>query len=158
MNMSMIFRKATFNFLKLLSLSISAILGIFCGCNGIGPVVMYGMPSADYKVSGSVSSTDQNMPIKGLLVSIADTLNPSRIIDSTKTDSLGRYSLQFSSAPWQNTWHLKAKDVDSVQNGSFAAKDTIISIPETDLKDPSGNWYNGHGEKNVDMKVDRTNP
>jgi putative lipoprotein (rSAM/lipoprotein system) len=162
MNMTMLFRKASFHFLKLLSLSISAILGIFCtfgGCMyGPGPAPMYGMPNADYKISGTVSSADQNLPIRGLLVSIADTLDPLRIIDSTKTDSVGKYSLQFSGAPWENTWHLKAKDIDSVANGSFAAKDTTISIPESDLKEPSGNWYKGHGEKDVDLKVDRTNP
>lgn len=120
-----------------------------------GPAPMYGMPNADYNVSGTVSSADQNMPVKGLLVSIADTLDSSRIIDSTRTDSLGRYSLQFSGDPFGNTWDLRVKDIDSIVNGSFAMKDTIISIPESELKEPSGTWYKGHGEKAVDLKVNR---
>jgi putative lipoprotein (rSAM/lipoprotein system) len=122
-----------------------------------GPAPMYGMPNADYKVSGTVLSADQNLPIKGLSISIRDTMNTSGIIDSTETDSLGRYSMQFSGFPRENTWDLKVKDIDSIENGSFITKDTIISIPESDLQEPSGNWYKGHGEKNVDLKVDRTN-
>jgi putative lipoprotein (rSAM/lipoprotein system) len=156
MSISKIYQKVIFRVLKLLSLSISAILGIFCTFGGCmnGPAPMYGMPNADYKVSGTVSSADQDMPIKGLFVSIADTLESPRIFDSTKTDSLGRYSLQ-SSGVLENTWVLQVKDIDLIENGSFAAKDTIISIPESELKEPSGEWYRGHVEKNVDLKVDR---
>ena len=154
--MAKIYHKTVFSFLKVLSLFFSSILGIFFGCV-IGPnTVEYGMPHADYKVSGKVLSADQNLPIKGLFVSITDTLNTSRIIDSTKTDSLGRYSLQ-SLGDGKNTWNLKVEDIDSIENGSFTTKDTIISIPEKDLKEPSGTWYMGHGEKEVDLKVDRNN-
>ncbi len=151
------FRKTTFLILKLLCLPITAILGIFCNFGGCmyGPAPEYGMPHADYKVTGTVFSSDQNMPIKGLLVSIRDTMNTSGTIDSTKTDSLGRYSLQFSGAPWDSTWELKVKDVDSTENGSFIARDTVISISESELKESDGNWYQGHAEKNVDLEVDR---
>jgi putative lipoprotein (rSAM/lipoprotein system) len=154
-----VFQKVTFRFLKLLCLPITAILGIFCSFGGCmyGPAPAYGMPHADYKVSGTVLSSDQNLPIKGLLVSIRDTANTAGIFDSTKTDSLGKYSLQFSRAPWNSTWDLKVKDIDSTENGSFLNKDTIISIPESELREPSGNWYEGHAEKNVDLKIDRLN-
>jgi putative lipoprotein (rSAM/lipoprotein system) len=153
MSAKSIYRKTLVPILRLLSVSIGAILGVFCNLGSTAP--KYGMPNADYKVSGTVSAADQNMPVKGLLVSIADTLNPPRIIDSAKTDSLGNYSLEFSGAPWENTWNLKTRDIDSVENGSFTEKDTVISIPESDLKEPNGNWYLGHGEKVVDVKVGR---
>jgi putative lipoprotein (rSAM/lipoprotein system) len=159
MSFTKIYRKATFRFLKLLSHAIGAVLGIFCTFGGCmyGPAPEYGMPHADYKVSGTIVSSDQNLPIKGLFVSIRDTANVSNIIDSAKTDSLGKYSLQFSHPPWENTWDLKVKDNDSIENGSFKTKDTVVSIPKSDLKEPSGNWNDGHGEKTIDLKVDRNN-
>jgi hypothetical protein len=36
-------------------------------------------------------------------------------------------------------------------------KDTVISLPESDLQGASGRWYQGHGEKVVDMRVERRN-
>jgi putative lipoprotein (rSAM/lipoprotein system) len=146
-----IFRKTTFRFLKLLSLAISALLGVLCNFGG----AMYGMPNAEYKISGTVKDAEQSLPVKGLSVSIRDTMNTSGTIDSTKTDSLGKYSMQFSGAPWRNTWDLKVEDIDSIENGSFTPKDTVISIPESDLQEPNGDWYKGHGEKTVDLKVNR---
>ena len=159
MSIRNVFRKITFRILKLLCLPISAILGIFCNFSGCmyGPAPEYGMPHTDYKVSGTILSSDQNLPVKGLMVSIRDMMNTSGIIDSTKTDSAGRYSLQFSSAPWDSTWELKVKDIDSIENGSFITKDTIISIPESEFIEPSDNWNQGHAEKNIDLWIDRKN-
>ena len=157
MSLSCIYRKTRFRLLKVLSLSISAILGIFfnSGCSKYGAAPEYGMPHADFQVSGTVLSADRKLPIKGLLVTIRDTLNTSGIIDSAKTDSTGKYSLHFSGAPGVNAWELKVEDIDLSVNGLFVSKDTIVSIPESDLQDPSGNWYGGRGEKNVDLKLDR---
>jgi putative lipoprotein (rSAM/lipoprotein system) len=157
MSISRICRKTTFRFLKLLSLSISAVLGVFCNFGGCvyGPAPEYGMPHADYRISGTVLSSDLNLPIEGISVTIRDTLDASGAMDSTGTDSLGRYVLQFSEAPWRNTWRLKAEDTDSFENGTYISKDTVISIPESDLQDGSGSWYEGHGEKTVDFQLDR---
>jgi putative lipoprotein (rSAM/lipoprotein system) len=60
------------------------------------------MPSADYTVSGKVQSFDSGEPIEGILVSIRDTSESSVIMDSIKTDSSGRYYLEFSNAPSDN--------------------------------------------------------
>ncbi len=140
-------------FLKLCSFLLGTMLSMLFGCR-IGPTpIEYGMPHADFKISGTVLSADQNQPIKGLSVTIRDTVYHWRAIDSTKTDSLGRYSLQFCEEPYLNTWNLEFVDVDSTENGSFRSKDTIISIPENELKDPSDSWYKGHAEKIVDKMI-----
>jgi putative lipoprotein (rSAM/lipoprotein system) len=153
------FRKVSSVFFKIVCLPISATLGIFCNFGGCmyGPAPEYGMPSADYKISGTIMSSDQNKPISGLLVSIRDTMQTTGLIDSIKTDSLGRYSLQFIWPLSDYTWKLKVEDIDSTENGSFIAKDTAISISESELKDPDGQWYMGHAEKNIDLKIDRKN-
>ena len=112
------------------------------------------MPYADFKVTGTVLSADQNLPIGGLSVSLRDTMEASGIIDSARTDSLGRYSLVFSEAPWGNVWLLGVKDIDSSKNGLFIGKDSVISKPN--LQGGDGKWYDGHGEKTVDLKMDRS--
>ena len=138
----------------MLSLLVSAIMGIFCssGC-GMNKVA-YGMPHADYKISGTVVSSVHELPIKGLLITMRDTMSSYGNLDSTKSDSLGRSSLERSGYPRDSTWDLSVIDIDSTENGSFASKDTIISIPKSELKDGDAPWYWGHGEKNVDIKLD----
>jgi putative lipoprotein (rSAM/lipoprotein system) len=157
MDLAKIYRKIVFRFLKFLSVSISALLAIFFNFDGCisNTAPEYGVPSADYKISGSVLSSDQLLPIKGLSVSIRDTLTTTATIGTTKTDSLGWYSLQFSAFPRDNIWKLNVEDVDANENGSFMTKDTTISILQRDLKGASGNWYQGHAEKTVDLKLDR---
>jgi putative lipoprotein (rSAM/lipoprotein system) len=102
------------------------------------------VPLSHFKITGTVQSADQSLPVKGLSVSVSDTMNTFINIDSTKTDSLGRYLLNFLNAHRKNMWNLKVKDIDSMENGSFIMKDTIVSIP-------------ADSELNVDLKVDRSN-
>ena len=139
MSIKRLYRKAAFRFLKLLSISISAVLGIFCssGCIMNEATPAYGAQTADYKVSGTVVSSDHNLPIKGLSVSIRDTMNYYGTLDSVETDSLGRFSL----TRYPGTYDLNIKDIDSTENGSFVSKDTLFSITDA--------------EKVVDIKLDK---
>jgi putative lipoprotein (rSAM/lipoprotein system) len=160
---SMNFKKNTtgnvlFRILKLTSLGLSSILGLFCNPGSIGPmygvVAEYGMPWADYKVSGTIHASDTRSVLSGIRVSLKDTTAGSCPIDTVYTDSVGKYAMTFSHAPWNNTWVLHAEDIDSAANGSYSAKDTIITIPDSTLDSASGSWYLGHGEKNVDLDLD----
>ena len=157
MNINKLYRAITLRCLKLLSLIISTLLGIFC--NSISKMNetegAYGMQYADYKVSGTVVSSDQNLAVKGLLIIVRDTMGTYKRLDSTMTDSLGRYSLEFSGPPFDNIWDLNVKDIDSTENGSFFSKDTTISIPESELKGRDAPYYLGHAEKKVDLKLDK---
>jgi putative lipoprotein (rSAM/lipoprotein system) len=157
MKISKTYQKITVWILKVLCSPISATLGVLCNTGGCTstPTPLYGMPSADYTVSGKVQSFDSGEPIEGILVSIRDTSESSVIMDSIKTDSSGRYYLEFSNAPSDNIWYLRAKDIDSTENGLFLTKDTIVSVSESDLKEPGGSWYIGHAEINVDLKIER---
>jgi putative lipoprotein (rSAM/lipoprotein system) len=150
-----------FRFLKLLSISLSFILGLFCNNPNIttpvyGVVAEYGMPWANYKVIGTIHSSDiTHAALRGIKVSLKDTAAGSNAFDSTYTDSLGKYSLNFNTSPWDNTWVLDARDVDGTLNGSYTAKDTTISIPDSSLDSAGtrGTWYRGTGETTVDMNL-----
>jgi len=151
MKINMLYRKVIFRCLQLSSYFVSTILGIICGfgCIKNEIVATYGVQSAHFKVLGTVVSSDQNLPIRGLLITIQNTIRQYDKVDSAKTDSLGRYSIEYlpiSSA--SDTWELNVKDNDLNENGSFASKDTIFSISDSEQK-------SGHAEKTVDIKLDR---
>lgn len=134
----------TFRLLKLLSVAISSILGFFCNFGGTlyGPAPLYGMRAVDFKISGTVRSADQSLPVKGLSVSFRDTANHSNALGSTATDSLGKYSLEIYEAHNRLTGVLSVKDIDSVENGSFIEKDTLITLPA--------------GASTLDLKINRS--
>jgi putative lipoprotein (rSAM/lipoprotein system) len=141
---------------RAVSLLISSILGIFFGCENTVEVE-YGMPHADFKVSGMVQSSDTHQPVKGISILLRDTLwTIEAVRDTTATDSLGKYSFSFMgmSSAGQNTWILQALDIDSGENGSFLPKDTIFSIPDSTLQG-GHDRYQGHGEAVIDLKLDR---
>ena len=148
-----------FRILKLLSLCLSGILGLFCNSNttdSVSHVVAeYGMPWAKYTVSGTIRTSDTRSPINGIRITLRDTTAGSYPFDTVYTDTAGKYSVEFSNAPWYNTWVLHAEDADGSANNEYDAKDTIISIPDTTLDSASGSWYRGHGKKNIDLDLNR---
>jgi putative lipoprotein (rSAM/lipoprotein system) len=152
-----IVEKEAFRSLKLFNFLISSILGLFFGCKTNPVIAAYGVPSAAYKISGTIISSDQNTPVKGLSVSIRDTAHSTWILDSAKTDSSGKYTLQFSGCVCNQEIDLKAEDIDSTENGEYITKDTLFSISQNNPKDSKGIWHAGIVEKTVDMKVDRKN-
>jgi putative lipoprotein (rSAM/lipoprotein system) len=156
-------RLAYIRILKLFSCVIGFILTIGCRLPPsteqplYGVVAEYGMPYADYRITGSIKASDTFLGIEGVKVSLRDTGCACVARDSALTDSAGAYALEFGGYPGQSTWSLTATDVDDAANGSFAPKDSIVSIPQSDLTGGDGSWYSGRGEKNVDLNLDRTN-
>ena len=145
-----------FRILKLTGICLSFVLGLFCTTR---PTVvrvssLYGMPWADYKVSGTIYASNTHKALNGMKVTLTDTAYGSRPIHTQVTDSSGKYDFKFSGAPWNNSWILQAGDIDSTANGSYINKDTTITIPDSMLDSAVGAWYNGHGEKHVDLNLD----
>ena len=81
----------------------------------------YGTPQdfgSDIFIEGLVKSKKTNEPIKGIKVSVED--NPQYLY----TNDAGEFSFYTVSA---DTCRIKFEDIDSVQNGSFIDKDTILT-------------------------------
>jgi putative lipoprotein (rSAM/lipoprotein system) len=154
MKMKKLYRKTSFGFIKFISLLISSLLGIFFGSSCFY-TVEYGMPHANYKIKGVVKAAKTGSPISGILVSLRDTLREKMVTDSTFSDSLGRYIFEYSDFP-EISRILRAVDIDGNENGEFIQKDTIISIPESELTGGEGGWYHGYCEKNVDIQMDES--
>lgn len=94
-------------------LSFTSALFIFQAC--------YGTPqdfSPDVMVQGTVKSNKSGIPIEGVKISVANQEQYEY------TDEEGFFAFYTESA---NTLTLKFEDVDAVQNGSYADKDTVLS-------------------------------
>jgi putative lipoprotein (rSAM/lipoprotein system) len=115
------------------------------------------MPYATYEISGTITAADTKQTIPNIRLTLKDTLASYNVYppDSAFTDTAGRYSLEFSRAPGDTTWRIEASDVDGTLNGSFAPKDTIVSIPRSSLTGASGSENMGHAKKTVDISLDR---
>lgn len=94
-------------------LSFSSALFIFQAC--------YGMPQDfehDLLVSGQVSSKTSGLPIKGVKVSVEDSILYGI------TDEAGSFSFY---TKWMDSLIIQFADIDSTKNGFFADKDTLVS-------------------------------
>jgi len=151
--------KAEFRILKVLSAALGAFLGVCCSSpTPLYGAPEYGMPYVDYKISGTVRAKQLGQPISGISVSLVDSLDSTPVGDTVLTDSTGKYAITLTEGIWRYAWILRARDVDGADNGSFMPKDTVVAIPESDLAGAGGTWYEGHGEKTVDMELEEERP
>ncbi len=100
----------------------------------------YGVPSADYQISGRVENA-QKQGIQGIKVSLKEPNygifegNPYTT-DTTTTD--GAFEINCREFPEREIW-LIAEDIDSTENGSYR-RDSVLITPE--FKDvPGSNWH-----------------
>ena len=94
-------------------LSLTSALFIFQAC--------YGTPQdfgLDLHIKGNVKAKSTGLPIKGIKVSVPND------IQYYLTDSEGKFSLYTERV---NTLIVHFEDIDSVQNGLFHNKDTVLT-------------------------------
>ena len=123
---------------------------IFASCEyGCPPIqAEYGVPSADYQISGRVENA-QKQGIKGIKVSLKEPNygifegNP-HATDTTTTD--GAFEINCREFPEREIW-LIAEDIDSTENGSYR-RDSVLITPE--FKDvPGSNWHHTAEVKDI---------
>lgn len=125
-----------------------SILGIgssitFSGCDKINPVE-YGTPSARFKVVGKITAED-NSPIRHIKVVMQH--------DSAYSDEIGGYAIQTDGFPMDQEFIIQFKDVDSILNGSFQSKDTLVSFTDPQFVNGDGHWYEGEVSQTIDIKL-----
>jgi hypothetical protein len=87
----------------------------------------YGTPQDfgnDLLIEGQVKSKTSGLPIKGIKVSVAES------VQYANTDENGKFS--FYIGKLQNA-NIKFTDIDSTQNSWFSNKDTLITIKDSVL-------------------------
>jgi hypothetical protein len=93
-------------------ISFTSALFVFQAC--------YGTPQDfenDLLIEGQVKAKSTGLPIKGIKVSIANSQNQI-------TDEEGRFGMYYEKT---NGLAVRFEDVDSVLNGKFQARDTILA-------------------------------
>ena len=109
------------------------------------PGMEYGVPHADFVVKGTIESFNDASPIPDIKVKMG--------YDSTYTDTEGKFSVENSGFPGDQTFQLEVTDVDGVANGEFNPVDTAIVFNDPEFTGGSGEWYEGKTEKEVIIKL-----
>ena len=114
----------------------------FASCEK-APNAMYGVPSATFKVIGTVTN-ESNLPIEGIRV----ILNS----DTTLTDASGNYLVGVTEFPGDKSLNVTFKDIDGASNGSYIQKDSTVNFVDNEYQNGSG-WNSGEVSKTVDIKL-----
>ena len=94
-------------------------------------ICMYGTPHADYQFSGTVTD-ESGSPVSGIKVSAKNvyrrydsTLIETYGVDSTLTDSKGKYAVEGEAFLGEHILKLIVEDLDGEANGGNFMNDTI---------------------------------
>ena len=145
-------------------LALLGLIGLITGCDLIHPpVAEYGVPHADYEITGTVIDSITSAPVKNVQVIISRSVTTVQK-DTTfthvdtlavkETDSSGKYDAQFQTFPLEDlSFNVKVNDIDGPSNGGeFLSKQLDIVFKLSDLSGGKG-WYNGKAIKTMDFKL-----
>lgn len=137
------------SYLTLVNSLLVVILGFFgfqsCDKSKESPD-MYGTPTADYKVTGRIVSSESGEAIPGIRVVVqqyrAEGVNDEYIYksDTLFSATSGHFEYTQGGTGWDKV-RLKADDVDGVENGHF--KSLERSIEFTSKPEGASGWYKG---------------
>lgn len=124
----------------------------FEACIGGDPVDEYGSPSAKYKVTGKVVSSDaEKTPITNMRVvmvqDVDENQNPYLTGDTVFTDANGQFEINRDNF-LNSKFNIKVQDTDGDKNGLFEDKIQKIEFKDSDYKKGSS-WYKGLAEKDL---------
>jgi putative lipoprotein (rSAM/lipoprotein system) len=106
----------------------------------------YGVPNAKFIVNGKVESSLDSSPIKHIRVIMQ--------FDSTLTDDDGNYTIANNYVfPGSHTFDIRFHDVDSMDNGIYENKDTIVTFTNPKFTKGNGHWYEGETSKEFNVKL-----
>jgi len=123
-------------------------LGMFYSCKSAGE--MYGVPSADYEIKGTVTDKENAQPIKNIRVI------HQRYRDTIYTNAEGKYAFIYMGGLLDRL-NLKVEDIDGEENGGeFETKEIDVVITETDkVKKGKGEWDSGTYVKTQNIELER---
>jgi putative lipoprotein (rSAM/lipoprotein system) len=140
---------------KMLAAALTA-LG-FAGCLKDDPgedhiKLMYGTPSATFKVKGKVVSAESGTPVKNIRVVLVEVREGQEIIpyrlDTVYTHSGGEFSLANRTFPSEAEFRVKLEDIDGEENGLFESKNITVVFERPKFTNGTG-WYAGETEKDL---------
>ena len=123
-----------------------------------GEVMMYGTPTATYRVRGTVKASDTNQPVNGIRAVLVELYNGQEGIysgDTIKVCADGAFDLKVRSGAMNGTnLRLKLTDIDGADNGLYNTKTQDIQFTNPALAGGEG-WDKGTATKEIgDVKID----
>ncbi len=136
---------------RILGALIFSLLG-FSSCNKYSPC-MYGTPSADFEVGGTVEDEAGN-PVEGIRAIVKYKRNMPESEwngDTLYTDDKGRYYRDLGSLFPGSCDDLKVvfEDIDGEENGGEFESKTVVG-QKKQVKKGDGSWYSGAFEVTAD--------
>jgi len=148
--------KNYFSLINKLILVILAFLGF--SCDPDEPVVEYGMPTADFKVTGNIVDETTQENLNNIQVILSDVLSSSRLDNDTSyTDENGNFEVQLSSLPTNTAFLVQFKDPDGNANGAYLPLDSLIDFSDQEFVNGDGSWYSGEKSIDLDIELDPDN-
>lgn len=122
---------------------------IFNGCMYGSPRYEYGTPSADFKVTGKVTSIAGD-DIQDIKVTMH--------YETTKSDGEGKYNIEVKDFPKDQEFKVQFIDEDGAQNGGeFVTLDTVVKFTDPEFEDGDGEWFSGTTSKTLNVKLVKKN-
>lgn len=136
--------------LTLLGFSAASGCAVEYGCPPV--YCEYGVPTMEFKVTGKVTDSETETPLKGIAVTYMEYDDYERP-DTVWTDEDGRFVYESYGFPADSV-KLKFTDVDMFDNGGYF-ETAVEKYPLQKVTDGTGNWDSGEfvaEEVNVMMK------
>ncbi len=122
-------------------------------------ICMYGVPTAQFKISGKVSSSETKSPVREIKVSLFESTtwkddagiyyeNPGVTL-TTQTATDGSFSFTYDGFPADKKYVYLLEDVDGDANGRFLTKKDSVLLTNPKFNDPQGAWNSGRTEKDL---------
>lgn len=101
------------------------------------PPAEYGVPTMDYRVTGTVTDSQTGEPVKGIKIESETLIGPQ---DPVITSETGEFV-------YEDTWYphdkitLQFTDIDPLEDGSYMPRTVEVELKK--IQDGDGRWYNG---------------
>jgi len=125
--------------------SLLAIIGFAPSCDF---KTEYGTPSAEFIVTGTVVSSETNLPIENIRVIMQR--------DTTLTNKDGNFEVADKYGfPTDQTYTIEYRDIDGESNIAYEDLDTIVEFKNPKFTGGDGHWFSGETRKELDVKLTR---
>ena len=101
------------------------------------PPAEYGVPTMDYRVTGTVTDSQTGEPVKGIKIESETLIGPQ---DPVITSETGEFV-------YEDTWYphdkitLQFTDIYPLEDGSYMPRTVEVELKK--IQDGDGRWYNG---------------
>ena len=157
-------KKLIFKPYEKIIIALLGLIGLLTGCDLIHPpVAEYGVPYANYELTGTVTDSITSIPIQNIKVTVTNThtytekdstFTRTDTLVSKGTDKTGKYDIRFEFFPLEElTFEIKTEDNDGPANGGdFSPVNRQVTFKSSDLSGGKG-WYNGKALKTIIIKL-----